>query len=330
MKKSKKYYKLILSLMLAGIIGSIVFMPGRMSHASGESKVQQKVYTETVGKKDPVYLVNNIDKLKKPYNYIIGKTKYFWVEILGYLMIFGVFAGVLGHALLRVFFNYKNQKNAPYEYVQTGEDFIYDAIIRTGHWLNALFIIILIITGFAMHYSGPSHVLGYIHNMTGISLTVLYVFFLIHAVVRLDYKQYFPSLEEVFSGKMIKDVIINAMFYLIGIFKGTKNPYHSSYEHRLMPIQKVSYMAAMFIQVPVVVLTGVLLVNPSNLPFVMSMIGMENMDIVFIVHLIAAFSIFMFLIIHLYMITAGEKLAQHLMTMVTGYHKAYEKKEVSK
>lgn len=325
----KKYVKVFLSMLLAAGIGSALFIPREGSHASDSASIE-KVYTETVGMKDPIYLVNDIDKLKKPYNYIIGKTKYFWIEVLGYLMIFGVFAGVLGHALLRVFFTYKNQKDAPYEYVYTGEDFLYDAIIRTGHWLNALFIITLIITGFAMHYSGPSHTLGYIHNMTGISLTVLYIFFLIHAVVRLDYKQYFPTLQEVLSGKMIKDIFTNAMFYLIGIFKGTKNPFHSTYEHRLMPIQKVSYMMVMFAQIPLVVITGVILVDPTNLPFVMSIIGMENMDIVFIVHLIAAFSIFMFLIIHLYMITAGEKIAQHLMTMITGYHKAYEKKELNK
>ncbi len=329
MKKNAKYIKFFLSLVLAAGIGGVIFIPRQTMNAVSADQAE-KVYTEVHGERDLPYLVNNIHKLERPYNYIIGKTKYLWIEILGYLLTLGVFFGVMGHALLRVFFNYKNQKAQPFQYVHKGEDFIYDGIIRTGHWLNALFIITLIVTGFTMHYSGPSHVLGYLHNMTGISLTVLYIFFLIHAVVRLDYKQYFPGIKEILSGQLVKDLIKNGMFYLHGIFVGTKNPFHSSHEHRLMPIQKVSYMMAMYVQVPLVVITGVVLVDPANLPFVVSLIGMENMNFVFIVHLLAAFTVFMFLIIHLYMITAGDKIAQHLMTMVTGYHKTYDKKEISK
>ena len=57
--------------------------------------------------------------------------------------------------------------------------------IRVWHWLNAILMLILIVTGFSLHFADPALLLvGFetsakLHNIAGLSLVALYVYFLI-------------------------------------------------------------------------------------------------------------------------------------------------------
>ena len=55
---------------------------------------------------------------------------------------------------------------------------------------------------------------------------------------------------------------------------------------------------------------------------------MENMKVVFILHLCAAFAMAAYLFGHLYLATTGDKISQHYKVMITGNHDEYARKPV--
>lgn len=277
----------------------------------------KSVTTEIRGQKQVDYLVNDINKLKRPYNYTISKTTFAIIEIAGVLAIIGALLFGFGHGFGR----FLGTKKTPIELELHGSEYIYAAIMRIGHWLNALMIVILIISGFLMHYMGPRHTLGYIHNFAGNTLVGIYVIFLIYEIATKDFKQFLPQVWEIKEG-MFKQ----AMFYAIGIFKREEHPYHMTREARLNPMQKPAYMGIMFGVLPLVIITGFLMANPLLSAPVIKFIGLENMNIVFIIHLVAAFAIFAFLVGHIYLATTGDTVLQHFEVMITGKHKHYSYK----
>ncbi len=302
--------------LLTSYVLTLVIMPNVTDLAYAKEPLK-KVNVEHSGDRDVTYLVNDITKMKRPYNYTIGKTTFAIIEIVGILALAGALMFGVGHGFGRFLAAQKN----PVVLEEHGSEYIYNAIMRIGHWVNALMIVILIISGFLMHYMGPKHMLGYIHNMAGNTLVGVYIIFIIYEIVTMDFKQFLPKPWE-FKEGMLKQ----AMFYAIGIFKREEHPYHMTRDSRLNPMQKPAYMGIMFGVLPVIVITGFLMANPITAAPVIKFIGLENMDIVFIIHLVAAFAIFAFLVGHLYLATTGDTVLQHFEVMINGRHKHYSYK----
>jgi thiosulfate reductase cytochrome b subunit len=103
-----------------------------------------------------------------------------------------------------------------------------------------------------------------------------------------------------------------------------------SQETRLNPLQKPAYMGIMFLVLPVVVITGFVMANPTSSTGVLNYIGLENIDILFYAHLLAGFFVFAFLVGHVYLATTGETIWQHFEVMITGRHKHYKVKNGEK
>jgi len=302
----------IISLVL--VIGAFVSFT-----AAGVSVVRaddflKKQHIEHKGKRDVVYQVNNIDALEKPYNYVIGSSTPIILEIFGILAILGAIFFGIAHGYGR----YLGHKRNPVILELEGREYIYNLAIRMGHWANAVTIMMLVITGFIMHYAGASHTLGYLHHIFGMILVLLYGAFVAHEVATLDLAQYLSQDWELREG-----ILRQALFYIKGIFKREEHPYHMKRDNRLNPLQKVAYFGVMFGLMPLVVITGMILIKPAWLNFIVSYIGMENMKWIFMAHLVGAFGVVAFLIGHVYLGTTGDTLSQHFEVMVNGYHKVY-------
>lgn len=272
--------------------------------------------TECLGVRPVEYLVNDIDALEKPYNYVIGETKYWLLEVIGALAIIGA----IGFGLLHGFGRFVAKKKHPVTLEKDHSVYIYNIIIRWGHWFNAIAVITLLISGFWMHYVNVSHTVGYVHNMAGRAFIVFWLLFFIHELVTGDIKQYLVRGWELKGG-----IFRQAMFYAIGIFKQEEHPYHMAPEARLNPLQKVAYFGIMFGLAPLVGFTGLLLLEPAMMSPIVELFGMENMNIVFIIHLASAFGMAAYLFGHLYLATTGDKVTQHYKVMITGEHDEYER-----
>jgi len=279
-------------------------------------EVNGAAYSEISGNKNTAYLVQDINILERPYNYLIGTTTFPIIEILGVLAALGA----IGFALLHGFGRFLANKKIPIILEETGKEYIYSWITRTGHWLNAITMLGLLISGFLIHYYGPGNVSGRIHNVLGYLLVIQYALFLIYEILSGDIKQYIPQPWELKEG-----ILKQGLFYAIGIFKREEHPYHMKKEARLNPLQKPAYFGIMFGLLPVVIITGFTLLRPDIMGFLIGWIGgLENMKFIFIIHLISAFGLLAFLLGHLYLATTGDKVKQHFEVMITGFNRIYK------
>jgi thiosulfate reductase cytochrome b subunit len=201
----------------------------------------------------------------------------------------------------------------------SGRIYIYPLAIRIWHAINAISIIVLILSGVSLQYSNPDYPLIPfehaipIHNYCGIVLIASYILFIISNIVSKNGKQYRLSM---IGG--IKNLLKQATFYSIGIFKGQKAPFPISKENKFNPLQRLAYTAIMFFFVPILILTGIGLLYPELLPA--KIFGLSSILITDLIHIASGFFVSIFLLIHLYFITIGKKPLKNFKSIVTGYH----------
>ncbi len=279
------------------------------------ARESQKDYVEVRGARQTSYLVKDIHALGKPSNYVIGKTKYWMIELFGFSLIAGAVAFGFFHGLGRYIAYRRKSKKIE----EVGNEFIYNIVIRVGHWVNAIAVLALIFTGFWMHYLGPSHQIGLMHNILGLVFCICYGMFLLYELITFDFKQFVVEDWELKVG-----IFKQAMFYAIGIFKQEEHPYHMEARRRLNPLQKMAYFSVMFFLVPFVGFTGITLLLPDMMGFFVNFIGLENMKYIFALHVLSAFAMVAYLLGHVYLATTGDTIKQHFEVMITGYHKIFK------
>lgn len=203
------------------------------------------------------------------------------------------------------------------------KEYLYPIWVRLWHWLNALLCLILIVTGLSIQYASPERglirfdVAITLHNVSGIILTASYVFFVLGNLFTPNGRYY--RLEPI---GLINRLIKQGRYYAYGVFKNEKPPFPIGKEQKFNPLQKVSYAFIMYLFVPLVVVTGWGLLFPQSI--LEDWLGINWFMATDILHISAGFIISVFLIIHLYFATMGEKITSHYKSMITGYHEHHE------
>ncbi|GAB1402983.1 hypothetical protein MASR1M74_01610 [Lentimicrobium sp.] len=180
-------------------------------------------------------------------------------------------------------------------------------------------MILLILSGVSMQYSNPKYpfirfdLAVKMHNISGILLTVFFLYFLLAIVFNWAGKYYRMPLKE-FGNHIYKQV----KYYTFGIFRGDKPPFPVNEHRKFNPIQLLSYNAIQFVVIPLVIITGWALLFPETI--VLDFFGYSGILLTSLLHVVMGFIISMFLIIHLYFITVGHSVVSNLKSMVTGYH----------
>jgi thiosulfate reductase cytochrome b subunit len=197
--------------------------------------------------------------------------------------------------------------------------YLYPLIIRIWHFLNAILIIALIVSGVSMQYSDPAQPLlrfdiaVTIHNISGLLLTVNYLIFIIGNTISGNSKQYRIRLEGLTS-RLIKQF----RYYTVEIFEGKEAPFPVTKKTKFNPIQQVTYFLVMYIFMPIIFVTGLSLLYSGV--FIRQLFGIQAIFYTDILHMIIGFFISIFLVIHIYFCTLGIKPLNNFKSMVTGYH----------
>jgi len=191
--------------------------------------------------------------------------------------------------------------------------------VRIWHWLNAFGIVTLCVTGAQIRFpeylslfaSYKSAIL--LHNTAGlvVALSFSFWFFYYAFVVKTMTKLYIPNRDDLQFG-----LFQQAKFYLLTYFLGWDNPHRPSPEDKFNPMQKSAYLAIMFVLMPLVNLSGIVLINVSPLRELILMVG--GLKILVGIHFILACFLFSFLITHIYMATLGHTFFAHFKQMWTG------------
>ncbi len=192
--------------------------------------------------------------------------------------------------------------------------------VRIWHWLNAFGIVTLCVTGLQIRFPDYINIFGAykaairLHNTAGVVVSVSYLLWLIYylAVARSLIKLYVPTVEDLKSG-----LFRQAYYYFLAYFLGKPNPHHSTPESKFNPMQKAAYLVIMLILLPLVVLSGVLLMYIAPLRELLHLLGGIKMLVG--THFLLSCCFTAFLFVHIYLATLGHTPLAHFKPMWNGW-----------
>ncbi len=194
--------------------------------------------------------------------------------------------------------------------------------VRIWHWLNALGIVTLCVTGLQIRFPEYVNIFGTykaairLHDTAGITVSISYVLWLFYYIFVGGnlLKVYFPNLDDIKRG-----LVWQALFYFFSYFLGRPNPHTATPDDKFNAVQKLSYLAIMLALLPLCIISGILLMNVAPLREWIIVIG--GIKLLVGAHFLIACSFVAFLFVHIYMATMGHTPFAHFKPMWTGWEK---------
>ncbi len=188
---------------------------------------------------------------------------------------------------------------------------IFSRFERFWHWSQMALIVTLLVSGFGLH--GLHDLLEFqtaveVHTYTALALVVLWVFAIFWHLTTGTWKHYVPT---------TRGLIQVARFYAWGIFKGERHPYRKAFWRKHNPLQALAYLGLKLVLFPAIWISGIaylLYFTWSGIPGAAGLL-----EGVALVHTAVAFAIVVFIIAHVYLLTTGHSLKEHVMPMVNGF-----------
>lgn len=188
---------------------------------------------------------------------------------------------------------------------------VFSRFERFWHWGQVGLIFVLLFSGFAVR--GLHRVIDFgtaatVHTWAAIGLIVLWVFAIFWHLTTGTWKHYLPTTQGLWCV---------ARFYAYGIFKGEHHPYRKAYWRKHNPLQALAYLGLKLALFPAIWLSGLAyLLYPfwEGLPNAGTAFGW-----VATVHLLVAYAILTFVIVHVYLLTTGHSFLEHVKPMLTGF-----------
>jgi len=194
--------------------------------------------------------------------------------------------------------------------------YMYSRYERFWHWLQALLIIVLLVTGLEIH--GAFRLLGFekavaYHNYLGLTWLVAFAFFVFWVFTTGEWRQYIPT-----TRKMLSVL----RYYSYGIFRGEPHPVPKRKDAKHNPLQRLTYLSLAAMLLPLQMTTGFLYWGYNS----WADWGLDwlPLEVIALIHMAGAFAILQFLVIHLYMTTTGHTIFVHVRAMITGWEEVPE------
>jgi len=202
-------------------------------------------------------------------------------------------------------------------------ELLHPLTIRIWHWVHAIAIVLLVLTGLQLRF--PDLIMWFgtfkwavnIHNIFGFIVLFDYaLWFFFYALKRQLTKQYIPAPEDFTVG-----IPTQSAYYFGRIFFGDPAPFEPTPEAKFNSMQKTTYFGIMFVLVPLQIVTGVLLWDLKRFhPIIEALGGVRAIDAF---HIILAYIVAAFLVVHIYLSTLGHTFFAHFKAMIVG-HEAKE------
>lgn len=194
---------------------------------------------------------------------------------------------------------------------------VYKRFERFWHWVQALLVILLAVTGFEIHFAWFS-VFGWetaveLHRILAWAFVILIAFAIFWHFTTGEWKQYLPTRDGM--GAMAK-------YYLADIFRGKPHPVKKTQLRKLNPLQAVTYLGLKILVIPVLVTSGFLYYFYND--WADYGLAFLSLEAVALVHLSAAFLMIAFMFTHIYLTTTGYTATSNIKAMVTGWEELEE------
>lgn len=189
---------------------------------------------------------------------------------------------------------------------------------RIWHWIHAVLIILLIVSGMQIHWPDTVNFFGSfsnaitVHEWSGIFVVFDFLLWLFYNLITKRVSHYIPRKKDIYPG-----IPKQARFYAYGIFKNEPHPYSASEDNKFNPLQKMAYFKFMFLMMPILLLSGIVYLFPSLFASFIIVIG--GLKVVAVIHFIMAIIFAAFLVAHLYLATTGHTVFADFISMINGY-----------
>lgn len=245
--------------------------------------------------------------------YILGHDSVWWIDWLGILLFMGTVLGVVVHGGLRML---AARKNPPVEH-EVESVYMYTVYERLWHWLQTAVIFILLFTGFVIHEPDKFGLFSFkgmvqVHNIMALILVINAALALFYNVASGEIKQYLPKPQGFFNS-----AIVQAKYYLQGIFKNEEHPYDKTPENKLNPLQQATYFGLLNVLLPLQILTGVLMWGAERVPAFSAAIG--GLMVLAPFHTLISWLLASFIVMHVYLTTTGHKPTAAVKAMMMGW-----------
>ena len=246
----------------------------------------------------------------KDFGYVVGAHRIPALDCILILVVLGPLALPIFHGGMRIITRRKEPLQLPEEKI-----LLHPLTERIWHWVHAVCIIGLIITGTMIHW--PEKFSGFqiavtVHNWFGIITVMDFMLWLFYNLGTKRIRHYIPRAEDIPTG-----MITQAKFYAYGIFKHHPHPYAPSEDNKFNPLQKFAYLQFQVMLMPVLLLSGILYMFPDYFRGVIAALG--GLTVLATVHLILGALFTAFLVAHLYLATTGETVGENFKAIIFGY-----------
>ena len=192
--------------------------------------------------------------------------------------------------------------------------------IRIWHWLNAFGFITLFLTGIQIRFPEYMNIFGSykaairLHNTAGTVVSASYLLWLFYylfvsgTLARL----YIPTFTDIRQG-----ILRQSIFYFFNYFLGSPNPHHATPENKFNPMQKTAYLMIMIVLLPLVIVSGYLLMYVEPLRGIITLFG--GIKVLVGLHFLIACCFCAFLFVHIYLATLGETPLAYFKPMWSGW-----------
>ena len=194
---------------------------------------------------------------------------------------------------------------------------MYEAYRRFWHWLQAISIVILLLTGLIIHRPDLFAVFPFdsvvsLHNILAALLVINAALSLFYHVATERMQEFIPRPYGFFD-----DAIRQARYYVSGIFKGEPHPFEKRPDARMNPLQKLTYFGILNVLLPLQIVTGALMWGVQRAPELALALG--GLPLLAPLHTLVAWLFGAFIVAHVYLTTTGATPLEAIRGMVTGY-----------
>jgi thiosulfate reductase cytochrome b subunit len=219
----------------------------------------------------------------------------------------------MGHGSLRLYDGLKHPRHEP-EFKRV---YIYTVYERFWHWLQTFVIVILIFTGLIIHRPDIFGWLGFrhmvtVHNVMAAILVINAALSLFYHMASGEIKQFIPRPYGFFD-----QAIVQAKYYLGGIFKREAHPFEKTPDRKLNPLQQATYFGILNVLLPLQIITGALMWGMQKWPEIANLLG--GLPYLAPFHSLVAWMFASFIVGHVYLTTTGYEPLAGIKAMMNGW-----------
>ncbi|MCA9995040.1 MAG: cytochrome b/b6 domain-containing protein [Anaerolineales bacterium] len=245
--------------------------------------------------------------------YVLGHNAVGLIDLFGALAFVGVLLGIFVHGGLRWWVARRQVAYHP----ALKEVYMYDVYERLWHWLQTAAILLLLFTGLVIHKPETFGIFSFsyvvqVHNVLAAILVINAVLSLFYHLASGEIRQFLPRPRGFFD-----QAIEQSLYYVRGIFRQDPHPFAKTREHKLNPLQQMTYFAILNVLLPLQIVTGALMWGVQRWPETAVRLG--GLPFLAPFHTLIAWLFAAFIVMHVYLTTTGHTPLAGIRAMMLGW-----------